>query len=292
MSSFSLLLPFFSGIVFAFLGLTYKRAAARQCDQAGFAVVFLLTATTVTGVGTLFDTTPWDDGSLWILGVGMGACFYLALVLMLAANRRGPTSLSWMAISLSLIIPLTLSALWLGESFGVVGFLILAVFGLIVYVLRRGAKAEETALKANERASPVFWILLAALFLANGAYQFGGKLKFAWFGGAASAGYAAIVYGAALALAVAVHAATGAPRLSVREWSCGALSGVCVGVGFLLQLAAMRLSAAVVYPLSGGISMVGGVALMAIVYRERINRWKAVGLALGVVILVLSAFHG
>ena len=72
MPSFSLVLAALAGVAFAFLGLAYKRAAARQCDPTGFAIAFLLTATIITGAWSLFGTTPWNNGRLWLLGAAAG----------------------------------------------------------------------------------------------------------------------------------------------------------------------------------------------------------------------------
>ncbi|NLF19653.1 MAG: hypothetical protein GX595_20675, partial [Lentisphaerae bacterium] len=65
------------------------------------------------------------------------------------------------------------------------------------------------------------------------------------------------------------------------------MAGMCSGLGMLLLLHGMSLPAVVAFPVSLGIALIGGVALTAILYRERLNTGKAVGWILGLILIVL-----
>lgn len=278
-----------AGASFALMGLGYKWAAERPCRPAGFSVAFLLAASALSAARALGEAAPWADPRLWGLGLGMGALLFAALSLLVAANRLGPASVVWTALQLSIVFPLLLGPLFLDEPFRRSDALLLALFALMVAVLRLGSAGPGGAAPAAGRR---FWALVAACFAANGLFLCGAKMKDAWFGEAASGALALLFYAGALAFALAAHGrGRDGWRLRPAEWRCGASAGLASGVGMAAQLAAMRMPSALVFPLIQGIALVGGVALTALVFRERITRAKAAGLVLGLAVLLLCLFR-
>ncbi|MBI5830984.1 MAG: hypothetical protein HZB16_01565 [Armatimonadetes bacterium] len=280
-------LALLAGTCFALLGFSYKLAHARGCRAMPFAAGFLATAMLLAGVRAAFETTTWADPRLWALGGFMGVMLFAALTLVVLANRLGPASVSWMLVNLSLLIPIVLSAVLLREAFYPTDVLLLLTFGLMLTALRHGVRAEQEG-----TASRAFWPLLGALYVTNGLFQYGCKLKDAWFGAANSGGLAVVYFGVGMALALVCHLArTRERRFRREELLTGAQAGLFAGLGNLLILGAMSLPAIVVYPLSQGISLTGGVGLTALLYHEKLTRGKVVGFALSLCVLLLAVLR-
>ena len=77
-------------------------------------------------------------------------------------------------------------------------------------------------------------------------------------------------------------------RLTGGEWRCGLGVGAATGAAVLLLVHAMPLPAAVAFPVIQGISLLGGITLTTMVYRERINLLKVTGIALGLAVIALA----
>jgi multidrug transporter EmrE-like cation transporter len=287
--SLPLLLVILAGVALAVLGLSYKMAGASQCRPMAFAAVFLLVATLLAGGRALVETTAWTDPRLWGLGGAMGLLLYGTLALVVRVNRLGPASISWTLLNLSILIPILLAPLLLGEAFLAVDGLLVVLFFLMLLALRRGMHGEPESVQGPARA---FWPLLLAVFLMNGAFQFGSKLKDTFFGEGSAAGLAMIFYGSGLLLALLTHAVqTRGLRFTPQEWGIGTLAGACSGIGNLLFLNGMSLPVIVAFPVTQGIALVGGVVLTAVVYKERCNPAKALGLFLSLVVLLLAVLR-
>jgi multidrug transporter EmrE-like cation transporter len=288
--SLPLLMVILAGVAFAVLGLSYKMAGVHQCRPIAFAGVFLLVATLLAGGRACFETTAWGDPRLWLLGGTMGVLHYGALVLLVTVNRLGPTSISWILLNLSIIIPIVLAPLLLGESFLAIDAGLLVLFFLMLLALRRGMQGTADEVHSS---SWRFWALMAAVFLMNGAFQFCSKLKDTFFHDGSAAGLSTLFYGSGMILALLTHAVqTRGLRFSGREWGIGLLAGASAGIGNLLFLNGMSLPAIVAFPVTQGIALIGGVVLVGIVYRERLNPAKATGLLLSLVVLLVAVLRG
>lgn len=278
-----------SGVVLAVLGLSYQMAAATGCRPPAFAAIFLLVATLVAGGRACFESTAWADGRLWGLGLGMGTALYGALAVFVQVNRRGPASVAWTIINLSILFPIFLAPFLWKEPLLAVDGVLLALFILLLLVLRRGLQpaAGEAA-----RTAWSFWPLLTVAFLLNGSFQLGSKLKEVWFPAGNAAGLATIYFGSGLLLAMLTLAwQTRSLRCTPAEWGVGVLAGSCAGLGNLLLLHGMSLPTIVVFPLSQGLALIGGVVLIALVYYEGISRVKLLGLLLSVAVLLLAVLR-
>ena len=280
------LLTLLSGACFVLLGFSYKLASARGCRAMPFAASFLATAMLLAAGRALCEPTQWADPRLWLLGVFNGVMLFVALTLVVLANRLGPASVSWMIVNLSLLIPIMLAAMTLGEGFVPNDLLLLVAFALMLTALRHGVADEQ-----GGRAAPAFWPLLGALYITNGLFQYGCKVKEAWFHGANTGGLAMIYFGTGMLLALAAHAARGGGRFRRAELLTGIQAGLFAGLGNQLQLGAMSLPAIVVYPLGQGISLTGGVALTALLYHEKLTRGKVIGFVLSLVVLLLAVLR-
>ncbi len=283
--SFPLLMVILAGVALAFLGVAYKMAGVFGCRPMAFSSVFLLTAAALAGWRACCETTAWAAPRLWALGLSMGALLYATLALVVLVNRLGPASISWTLLNLSVLVPILLAPLVIGDPFLRVDILVVALFVLMILAMRRGIALGHDPIQGSPR---VFGLLLAAVFLMNGTFQFGSKLKDTFFPDGSAAGLATLFYGSGLILALGTHAVqTRGLRFTRGEWLAGLMAGACSGIGNLLLLHGMSLPVIVAFPVTLGIALIGGVALTAVFYHERLNTSKVVGWILGLILLVL-----
>ena len=286
MFSSPLLQVILAGVAFAVLGLSYKMAADSCCRPMAFAAVFLLVAATLAGARACFEPTAWADPHLWVLGAVMGTVLFAALALIVAVNRNGPASVSWTVVNLSLILPIFLSSLLLGEALLAVDAGLVLLFVIMLLALHRSMQGAADEAQGSSRT---FWLLLALLFFANGMFQFGSKWKDVLFHANSSAGLATIYFVSGFLLALLAHIArTRSLGITASEWRVGILAGGSAGLGNLLLLHGMSLPAIVAFPVAQGIGLIGGSAITAVVYRERFNPARVVGLVLSMLVLLTA----
>ena len=72
------------------------------------------------------------------------------------------------------------------------------------------------------------------------------------------------------------------------EWSWGLFFGFMLAATQVLMQLSMKLPAAIVFPNVQGGSLLGGVLLMAFIFKEKLNLWKAAGILLGCLVIILS----
>jgi drug/metabolite transporter (DMT)-like permease len=289
--SFSLLMVMLAGACFAVLGLAYKMSGVYRCRSTAFSSVFLFIAAVLAGGLACSEPVRWSDWRLWSLGVVMGFTLYAAITLVVRVNRLGSASISWLLINLSFLIPVLLSALFLNESFRRIDILVLVLFVLMLMALRNGLVLEQTS-ATGKNSLKTFGVLLTLAFLLNGLFQFGTKLKDTFFQDSNAAGLAVILYGTGTVLAIITHTvSSGSLRISKHECTVGTLAGIASGSGNLLFLNGMSLPATVSFPVSLSISLIGGIALTTLFYKEPVNKGKVLGWALGIALLLLAVFR-
>ncbi len=131
--------------------------------------------------------------------------------------------------------------------------------------------------------------MLVALFFANGFLQLGNKYKYILFGDLNTSGLLFILYLSGGLVALMVICAQGSsPLISSAEFRVGGVTGLLNGIGAIFYVGAMNLPASVVFPVSAGIGLIGGVFLTIFIFEERMDRFKAMGLAFGFMALALA----
>jgi len=280
------MLLFLSGLFWAVLGLAYKIADHHQCRTSVFARMLFLSAGACCLLMALTDrATPWHDWRLWALGIGAGVLFYLVLLILMPTYRLGPASVVWIVVNLGILVPIFMSRLLFNEPlYWFLDPVLLALFVLMLLAFQRGmAQASETA----PAKAWLFLLALIAILLANGLLLTFPKVQSVWFHQQGQFGYLTIFYFAGALFTLILDLFTREPlRPSAWEWKAGLLAGAASGIGMLLFMMAMSLPAAVQYSVNGGISLLGGVVLTAVFYRERLNAMKVLGLALGMLVLL------
>jgi len=281
-----------------------KAAERSRLRPIAYAVVFQAAAAAVCLAGTPGESVPWRSARFWGLALAMGAFYVRALSAIVVANGLGPASLPWALANLSLVVPIALSALWLHEPLvlldGAIFAAFLAMVALFVVGMRGGEKTEVT--RPGRYAAA-----LVEVFLANGVLMFGYKLKQGWFGAEGSSGFVAVVFGSGALIGLATPAgvawlrsrgaATGPPAQEPRSdgarrpWKWALAGGVLGGLAAQCLLAAVQLPAAAVFPIVQGTGLLGGILLIAVIFRERINAWKIASLAAGLAVVVMAGLR-
>lgn len=283
------LAAFASALAIALLGLTYKVAAERQSRAMPFTLAFLATAGVLALAKTLTETTAWHDPRLWAMSLSMGVLFFLGIPQIMLANKLGPASVNWTFVNLGLIVPIAVAPALFHESLLVIDLLTLALFVLMLLAFARGmATGDET----KPEHLLLYVLLLASVLLNNGIAMTILKLKGRLLPDSSAAAFAAIFYlSGALFTAITALVTERRQRPRAADWWPGILAGACSGAAILFMLAAVRLPAVVLFPLTQGVGLVGGVLLTTLLYRERLNPSKVLGLCLGAAVLLSASLR-
>lgn len=278
-----------SGLAVALLGLAYKVSAQRQCRPIPFTLSFLFTAGLLLLGKSFSEPTAWGDGRLWALSLPMGLLFYVGIPTIILANRMGPASVNWTFVNLGLIVPILASPLFFHEPLLGVDILTVLLFTAMLLAFARDmATGEET--KAEHLL--VYSLLLLAVWANNGIAMSLLKGKDVLLGKTSSAAFGAIFYlfGGMLTLITAFITERG-QRIRAGDIGIGAVAGFCSGAAILLMLLSASLPTAMLFPITQGLGLLGGVVLATALYKERLTPLKLTGLALGMAVLLCAGLR-
>jgi hypothetical protein len=254
-----------------------------------FILVFAITGGAFAGVKAFSETTTWLDPKLWLLGIAMGLLFDLAIYFIMQANRLGPATASWTVLNLGLLVPIFVSPFIVDEAVLWLDPIIVMLFVMMLLIFARGMKDAGEVEKGHQR---LHTLMLLGIFFAQGLFLLGNKIKYHLFVEANTAGLTFIVY---LSGATAVLFVIFATQIRLTflggELKAGAITGICNGLGTILLLSGMSLPSTIVFPLSASIALLGGVFLTGLIYGERLNRMKTLGVMLGLMALILAVFR-
>lgn len=279
-----------SGAATAAVGLAGKGAEHGRCRPTPYCLIVFAIAGGTAFLATLGREAGWGDGRLWLLGGTMGALYWGCLAAMLRANRCWPPSIVWAAANMAFVLPLLLSALFLGEPLRPVDIAIVTGAALMLAGLaeKPGPGGQATAAGPQETSNRTRWTLLGIVFALNGLLMFGYKLFGTAVPGRHPACLVAVIYGCGAVLAGMTMVGRGAVQVNRAELSWGLAAGVASGLSALALLSAMRLPAAAAFPVIQGTSLVGGVLLCALFFRERLTRRKLISLGVGLGTMALT----
>jgi len=285
----TILLSILSGVSFAGAGLGYKMAERWRCRSSVFILVFAVTGGAFAGIKAFFETTVWLEPKLWLLGIAMGLLFDLAIYFIMQANRLGPASASWTVLNLGLLVPIFVSPFIIDEKVLWLDPIIVVLFILMLLMFARGMRNTGEVEKGRHK---LHILMLLGIFFAQGFFLLGNKIKYVLFNDANTAALTFIVYFSG-ATAVLLFIFTTQERLVLvgSELKAGAITGICNSLGVILLLSAMSLPSTIVFPLSASIALLGGVFLTSLIYGERLNRMKTIGVMLGLMALMLAVFR-
>lgn len=288
-SSLPVLCALFAGICFSVLGLSYKVADNHRCRPLVFVAVFTLTAGTLSLIKSFSEVTTWGDSRLWVLGLAGGLSLFFAIVFLVRANALGPASLTWTITNLSLLLPIVFAAVMFHERLYWVDLGSIALFSLMLWAFGRGVAGTGEVHAGNQF---MFTLMLAGVFIANGIWLICTRLTEQMFHGQNSAGFPIIAFFSAACYAILAYLLReGRQPWHAAEWKVGIFGGAASGIGTMFFLGAMTLPAIIVFPVGQGISLLGGVALTTIIYKERFTAMKFLGVILGLLVLLLSVLR-
>ncbi len=284
-----ILLALGSGLLFTVLGVSYKRAAALGCRTSAFLAVYLTAAALLSALALPWDRSLWSSRELWVLGVFLGVNAVVCIRLLMAANRSGPASVSWLFINLSLLVPVGLSVAAMSERLLPADWIALSAFAVMAVLLVGGLRRNGEVSRSN---TAHYWSCIAAVFVLNGLGLFGSKLKASLFPDQNTAALMLILFSTGAAVSWWQHLRqTTHWRPYANEWNAGLVAGIACGCANFLLIASAVLPAAVVYPVSQGASLIGGVVLTTVLYREAITPAKVAALLLGCAVLMCAVWR-
>ena len=291
----TLVLAIAAGLCLALIGIAYSLGKPRGITPShimviccGFGTVFFL----VKSVRKGFAGVP---KRVWVMGMGAGVSQYLALRLLMWAIGIGPFSPAWCAASLGFITVLSFSAMFLGERLGVAQICSVAAAVGCVVVSAMGQQGG-----GGGAMSWGYLLLLSAVLVANGAAFVGMKYL-----GKRSRGengsymqqwgdiYLMLLYaffGAGLACDLVAARAFGASPAWTLGLGCLAAVGSIGGIGILAACAGR--SAAIMFPVSGAMQILGAATASVVAFGEPLNGWWMGTVGLGVLAIVLANWPG
>lgn len=268
------------------IGVSIKGAQSGRCRTACYGAVGC-----IAGLCCAALLLPVLPGERWVAGVwGIGAvgglCFAGATALNVIANRMGAPSVAWSMANMGLLVPIIFG--WCGgETPEWQDFFMLLAFVLMLAALNRGTSSERKKVVFDWKYGAV----LGLVFLVNGLVM----LMFKWnqwaYPEANKAGMLCATYAtAAICFSVqAVRHGVVLPNGPERRW--GLFFGFMLAATQVLMQLAMALPAAIVFPVVQGGSLLGGVLLMAFIFKEKMNLWKVTGIFLGCLVIALSVIR-
>jgi len=277
-----------AGLANTIVAVTVKGAERYDCHPSRFCAVTMTIACMLSLIVAWTQPGSWFNYRLWILGMIMGGLYYAAITSMVRANRLGPPSLPWTMANLALVVPVMLAALFLKEKLRLIDVISLMAFGGMLLAFMRGSSgADEVA--AGNRAALV--LLLTLVFLTNGFLMFGFKLNSFLPEGVNPSALPVIMYGTGCLSAWLNEYRKPHRKYHLKELYLGGGAGIGMGASIFLLLLAMKLPAVVAFPVVQGVSLLGGIFITALIYREHLNRWKIAGIILGLAVILLSVWR-
>lgn len=277
--------------IFAFLaaganagiGISIKGAQTNGCRTSFYGVVGCIAGLFCVALFLPFLPGPrWITGA-WGIGAVGGLCFAGATALNVAANRMGSPSVAWSIANMGLLVPILLG--WCaGEPPVLQDLFMVIAFSMMLIALNRGTCSERKSASGGWK----YPLLLAMVFIVNGLVM----LTFKWnqwaFPEANKASMLCAAY-ATSAICFAIQSVLhGVSMPRKPEWSWGLFFGFMLAATQVLMQLSMKLPAAIVFPIVQGGSLLGGVLLMAFIFKEKLNLWKAAGILLGCLVIILS----
>ena len=257
----------------------YKVCAEKECDTAWTTFSFMATVTVLSAVFFLALKGSVSDARMLLLTAGINsASFVLGTITHIEALKHVPSSVVYPIIRLNMVVVVLFSILFLHDRVSLHQVLgILLAIAVIVILTREaeGAKGNVGSVRKG--------LLLAFVSLVSGsvasisskfAAVYSNKLGFmalSYFLGA--------LFSAALIRRSGEEVSRGNRKDAVL---IGLLMGLINFVGFYTFLAALSVGPLSIIVSITGMHFVIAVLLSVIVYKERLNRTRLLGLGLAV----------
>lgn len=285
------------GVCNSCVAVTAKAAEHTRSRAAPFLVVAFGVAAVTAGLAAVWSAAAggpaavWSDWRLWLFGAVMGVLYVAANLVLIAANGCWPPSIVWSAVNAAFVIPIAISAAFLGEPLRPIDAVIFAGVAVMLVGLYDPGRRPDGAAAEPRGVAGSRWLLLGLVVATNGALLILYKLFGVLLPGRSPAALVAILYGVGCVLSAALLAAQRGFGFRGSELLLGLASGAANGLAALAMLGAMRLPAAQAFPVVQGSTLAGGVLACAAVFREQLTPRKLAALAAGLAATVLTVFR-
>ena len=241
-------------------------------------VVALALSAAMFLLGGVYSVSPFTIG----LGLVTGFLYIGGMYLGMATIGRRGASIAVSASQLSVLLPVSLSVIIFGDMLKMN-----QLVGVAVALVALPLLAAKIGTGLRDGLDKETMLLLVAQLLVQGFAQFSSKVLVAsGFSGERGAFFVATFTSAVLVtLPIAWRHRK---EIARRDLGFGSVVGACnIGGNLSILLALTALAGAVVYPLvnSGGLLLV--TVLAWIIFKEKINRLNAIGIALTLAAVLL-----
>ena len=214
-----------------------------------------------------------------------GVFLYLATVYGLKALHQGPMALTSMAVSFSLLIPVSYGILILKEPAALTTAA--GLFLLFPTLVLINGRSKNTGGGLNRQ-----WLLFTAItLLANGFGSVVQKMHQTEAAGAQQREFMLFSTFAALLLLLVFEVFAGRAgnfTSGKSVWCKGAAAGCLNGISnFIVLFLASAVKAAVLFPMLSVLTICASLAAGWLLFRERLNRWQLLGFCTGLCALFL-----
>ncbi len=159
-----LLLAFSAAVVYGFLGIAFEVAGKRRYNVWDVIFVKQFTGLCIGLAYAVFLHLPLLDWRLFRLGF-IGAVAYVAgLAAYLTASREKSIAVNWTILNLSVVVPILLSVVWLGDA-----FTLLKITGVVCTVLSILLIGGGSGPSGRQQKGSSRWLTCIVIaFLLNG----------------------------------------------------------------------------------------------------------------------------
>ena len=303
-----ILLALAASLIYGFLGVSFEAAAKRHYPVWQFIFWKQLCGTGLIFAVLLATRSPLYQPQALGLAVIGALSYVLTCACYLTASRERDIAANWTIVNLSVLVPIGASVLWFGDKF--TGAKAAGALLTLVAIVLVGGK---TNLGAVARGASRWKVFILGAFLLNGVLS----ALFRWVPPGDSFLFVGYFYGVSCLMALPFMlaqtraltssaaslppaassasprpAAARTPSRAMLGWSLAGAASHCAGM--LLTMAALAVVAkvsaqpgVVVYPITNGFVIPLGVVLGALILRQAIDRRRWLGVAVGMVGLVL-----
>lgn len=280
-----LIISVFMSASSSIFGEFFNKQCAQRKDSAAFYNFLQMTVVFLCWCVLYAFNFSFEVTVLWY-AVLFAVCFTVCNIAIINALKHGPTALTSLFVSLSLI----LTTVW-GIIFWESQITVPVVIGLVlvcvaIYLCLRSGKKEE-------KGGSWKWLVCAVLALVGNAgcsivqrtqqMQYGGR-----YGNMLMA--FATLFSAVVCFLIYIKSDKSDTAIMLkRAWSTPILAGVCnVALNvFVMLLALTELPPSLIYPVIG----VGGLGIVSVfslfAFKEKMYWWQWIGIAIGVVAVAL-----
>ncbi|MFB3881103.1 MAG: hypothetical protein ACE149_07555 [Armatimonadota bacterium] len=285
--------PFWVGIGFLALAVLATSAfmwIMRLSQERGYSVLAVGGTNYLTAAAVAVSFTSAHDlhavpVGLWLLASASGVGFVLTYLLLIPALRHYGVAIPTAAVQVSMVVPVCLAPLLWHERLGPVqaSGVAVSVLAIALLVPPRG-----------ERVGLPFswgWLLVPGIFALSGGTRAAQKMIAVLAPGPGLLALALIWFGAGAVFSIGLLARTGWPTRR-GEW----LSGLCLGVVNLGSLVCLlralgEIPATIVFPAVSCLSLTLTTAGAFLFWQERPTRRASLGMAVGILALLLVCAH-